>query len=1138
MKLQKLIGQKVTHTTHGDGKIHSISETNVSIIFPKDGLQFFSFPNTFRNNILRFVDIDHDEVLASLDKKEEPEVKAVFQEETPKVDSKPVRIKEKPQVESKPIRIKQEPVKEEVKSEPIRIKQQEPTVEVVEVTEKPAIRIVEQPNVEEKTIKEEPVIEEVLDQVEEVTPIEVIEESYDELDIGVEFLDEADQTPVIDTLEEEDFEEPLEEDDEKIEIIVRDQDYEDESLEKETGYNYDVFLGEFYEYVKNKKLFTFIVVKYVNDEAIFNELKSLVLKIILETLDRDPKEEEKSFVTLFIAMVAYLHFDGGLWPYIEDELQEIYQIKDRDEVNKTIKMLIDDKTLAGEDSVLLHAGIFVKFFHDYYSLMYDIYSLNFDYTLEKTPVEEILTDTFVGLRRLLLKDDSEEIYLRLTNRTYYIAKPTKQALVHSPEELAKVTKHFLRHIDLWYHKEEFDESENDFYKALKLWLDVESSRLTKILTSTKSHVVKSTYKMKPSTKEVYLAFPVIFLKGLRDFDYRRLEVEMTIGNTKEKLVIDSDYRIYRRIGYNTISIVDYLVKKPLEQLSLTIYYNKEPLYTTDEKLHRSFIIFDEDGTEIFNETDYEGFINLVHDKYERVLDAKEHNFPEHTVSEFKVNKSRTYRLGETRLSFKKALTIGLNGRVVKGLTALVNSKSYIVYKELENFVFESTLKAKDIVMELNDETYPLIDVVPYDNTYGENFQYEVLLEKLELKSDIYHLVIKDLSGIIIKEIDFLYDKNLKIIKNIKKLPLIYDFSINSSFNVIENKKYNYDFSRRYDIHFEFKLRNQTIKYLIDFNIPRYKYNLKETWRAFDDLELKSDVLILSRDCSKALVKWPNEDPLELHMLEIGKEFKKFNLKPLYNFELPKENNVKVEVTFEDGTKEELTLYVIPEVISKPKALFTQKGNLMLNFDVKCFDPDRWTLEIIDSSGRNKTHEFTHQKSLLRDFLPYEEYNIKIREKRSSSFGSTPDVFYEDTFIFVDNEGLFGKTFLINSASYIDEEQLNQTVELRPFAIKFLRKVSRTEDSLKETSLDINNVCYRCELYRVGRNNQLTRLEMKERLYCEVLTERSNPMLRIKIEDRNGDKVSVNLRRRTIEERIRPRNVLINQFMIDTLKDIL
>lgn len=72
MDLKKLINERVTHTRLGDGKIVSITKNNVSVKFAKGEVQFFSFPNTFKNNIIRFIDIDHDEVLKEIEELRKP----------------------------------------------------------------------------------------------------------------------------------------------------------------------------------------------------------------------------------------------------------------------------------------------------------------------------------------------------------------------------------------------------------------------------------------------------------------------------------------------------------------------------------------------------------------------------------------------------------------------------------------------------------------------------------------------------------------------------------------------------------------------------------------------------------------------------------------------------------------------------------------------------------------------------------------------------------------------------------------------------------------------------------------------------------------------------------------------------------
>src|SRR5690554_4025653 len=89
MDLKKLIHERVTHTRLGDGEIVSITKNNVSVKFAKGEVQFFSFPNTFKNNIIRFIDIDHDEVLKEIEEAEKAPIEPVKPVEVKKAEPKP-----------------------------------------------------------------------------------------------------------------------------------------------------------------------------------------------------------------------------------------------------------------------------------------------------------------------------------------------------------------------------------------------------------------------------------------------------------------------------------------------------------------------------------------------------------------------------------------------------------------------------------------------------------------------------------------------------------------------------------------------------------------------------------------------------------------------------------------------------------------------------------------------------------------------------------------------------------------------------------------------------------------------------------------------------------------------------------------
>lgn len=1039
MNLNKLLNQRVTHTKLGDGQIINITKNNVTIRFNNEEVQFFSFPNTFKNNIIRFIDINHDQVMTSLEEKS----KSIITENKTRDVPQPKVKEEKPK-----------DTKEELPKELIRPKVREKSLE--KITEEPEA---------------------------------VIHEDFKE------------EKPLV-----------------------------------KGKYNFDVFLTEFQDYLRNEKLFSHLVIKYVDDSVVYKELKNLVLKIILETLDREEKIEEKGFVTLFIAMVAHKHYDGALWPYIEEELEEIYQIKGKAEINRTIRRLITDGNFGGENAALVHAGIFVKFYKDYFSFMYDVYKLNFDHNLINAPIERVLENTFSGLKETLKKDDSEQFYLRLTDKTYYLAKPTKQALIISPEEMAKVMKHFLRHIDLWYHENKYDKSEGDLHRALKLWLDIESSSISKILTTRTPHTNKATYEMNVVNKDIYLKFPMIVIKNIDTLDYRKLDVAMIEGINKEFLTIDSHYRIYQRIGYYTIDIRKQLITNPLEKHELVISYNKKELFTSNDQHQREIYIFDEEGKDISNEPKYEGPVYVLHDKNEKIRNAKEYNFSNYTISF--VNKKRDFKFGKKKLEAKKELELGLNGQKLHEIVAKVNSLKYDVYKEIDSFVFESDQSSTDLILSINGHEQSLKNFVSDDNTYNNNVQFEVNLKKLNLTSGLYHLQIKNIKKTVVASVEFLYDKDLTLNKRIKKEPLVYDFSIESSFDIVDNKKFNYDLSLEQDISFNFKLAKYSIKYLIILDLPRYKYKLSEPWKLLKDLELVSNQLILTKDCEKVTVKWPGREKRELEIIKTEDNYIIYDLSPLRTFKSRYTDTITFVVSFNNGNSEEYKLYVHPEIIGKPKVSFTKTGLLQLDFDFKCFQPDKWVLEVTDPFGGIKTQDLTEKSAVISDFIPFKQHEIKIKDKESIRFGVKMSNLYEEKMRFVDNEGLFGKNFKISGVTYLDQESKNTFIKLKSTAIKFIRKVTANEEKIKLTSLNTNNVCYECEFYDVGRNNSLSLINYSGKLFCEILTERSSPVLEILVEDEKGQKIGINLKRNKLRSKYRSKNTPIQYFVVDALNDLI
>lgn len=1055
MDLKKLINQKVTHTRFGNGFIVNITKNNVSVKFKNGEVHFFSFPNTFKNNIIRFIDIDHDEVLKEI---ENPNLNKP-EKETP-------TKQQKPEVVVKPI-IKQE--KEPIKEKPI-IKQDKPEI-VEKIIKKEAKTTI-------PVSKEPKKIEENLYSV-------VYEDSYNNL--------------------------------------------YDDKLD-----DYEKFLNEFKEYWNNKKLLSYIVVKYVNNKRVFKKLKEESKKIILKAIDSKTEDIDKGIVTVFISMIAHKEYDGTIWPYIEQELEELYLKEDQLSINNTIRKLIHDNEYGGEVSVLIHAGIFVKYYKDYYTFFYDIYKANFDQNLVNVPVIEILTDTFKGIKEDLIKENSDLLYLKITNSTYYLAKYTKQALIISPEEMAKVAIDFLRHIDLWYHENKYDKMEPNLHRALKIWLEIEAEKITKIIGNKNSYIIKPTFTFNPNSMEILLNFKTINLVGLTSIDYKKLDISIKDDTVVKTLNIDIDYRIYQRIGYYSIKIREYLVSNPFANISLKVTYDKKTIYKTDETLTKDIYVFNDVGTELTNTNDHLGFAYVVHNPTQKFLNAKEYPFGSHKISYLELTKAITIDVNNEPLDTFKDLKLGLNGQIESKIKGKVNKKDYDVYKELDSFVFENYLKAKDMILSINKTTKSLSEMVKEDNKANELFRFIIDFKKINLVSDTYNIEIKDLKNNLIESFDFIYDKNLTL--NIKeKDDLLVDSFLTSAFPIKEKEKINYNLQTENDLKYVFKLNNKIVEYVVSLNKPRFKYSQNSFWQTLTDVELISDELYVTNDIKRVDV-YSSSNLTTLKEKNKNGGFTVYDLKELKNLNLKLKEEIKIVFHLENGDKPQYKLYQTPTVVGTPKIKFYNKNDLIVDFDIKCFQKDKWILEITDPQKGKKRLDLTTNKAIIRNLIPFKRYTFTIKDKQNISYGRVMSDFYEESFIFVDAKALEGKTFSLRNSTYLNSNNKKENFELNNMTILFKRIITNKEE-IKRTTFNNENVYYEIEFYNIAFNNSLRPFKYNKTIYAEVQSQRTEEVVKLKIEDIDGNKIGADVKKNRLINKYKKKNTPLLYLYINILNDL-
>ncbi len=1049
MDLKKLINERVTHTRLGDGEIVSITKNNVSVKFAKGEVQFFSFPNTFKNNIIRFIDIDHDEVLKEIE-----------------------------EAEKAPI----EPVK------PVEVKKAEP---------KPAPK----PKSVEK--KEEP---KPIEKVEKPKPVEKVVEKKEE------------------TPQEESVLATFQKDEAEV--------YFDTTITAKE--DYQTFLEEFKEYWEERKLLSYLVVKYATNKTVYKALKADAVRIITKSLERDVTDLERGLVTIFISMIAHKEYDGTIWPYIVQELEEIYTKDDQLQINRAIRTLIVDNNLGGEVSVLIHAGIFVKYYKDYYTFMYDIYKANFEQTILNTPVEEILVDTFVGIKPDLIKEESDMFYLKLTDTTYYLAKYTKQALIISPEEMAKVTKPFLKHIDLWYHENKYDKSEPDFHRSLKLWLEIEANKITKIIVNRNAYISEPIFRFNVNTMGVYLTYKTINVVGIPILDYRKLEVQVVEGKNKTTLALDADYRIYQRIGYYSLKIREQLVENPLAKAKLIVTYDKKVIYQSDENINKDMYIFTDNGEELLSTKNYTGNAYIIHKPKEKFLNAKEYPFVTHKVSFLRIDESNTLKLNDKEIEPTRSLNMGLNGRKISMINCKVNKRDYDIYRTIDSFVFESNLRAREMILTINKQFKSLSEIVVQDNRINEDFKFEIDLTKLNLPSDIYNLEIRDLKNNIIDSADFVYDESIAVHTRDKAEDLVYDITLSSAFNVPQKERKDFDLRVESELKYVFQHSSKMVEYIVPLNKPRYKYKLNSHWQLLDDIEFISNELYVTSEVVRVDVSLKTEVfSLKEKSTNIG--YTVYDLSVLKNRKVNPNENAKIVFVLANDERIQHNLYVGPVIVGKPKTKYTKEDNLMVEFDIKCFDKDKWILEITDPFKGKKQVDLPTNKAIITDFIPFKEYTLTIKDKQNILYGVKMADFYEEKFTFADTLALSGKTYKLDSCAYLNKAGEEVDMELNGLAIHFKRRVT-DEQEIAFTTLNIKKVIYECEFQQIIRNNVIRPFNYKEKIYCEIITPRSESPAMLKMEDVEGNSVCIDPAKNTIKNRFRKKDTPALYLVVDVIKN--
>lgn len=457
------------------------------------------------------------------------------------------------------------------------------------------------------------------------------------------------------------------------------------------------------------------------------------LERILSSYSGVADQKQASAVFLSLAIIALRSYDGSFYPHVEEQYEPVYQNYSSQRINSTIRELIarlrpKDIEYGGRtiNYVMMNSLVPEHYLPDFYEFLFDIYRLNFGYTLTDTIYDD-LTFVYDGLRDKLA-DDTDDLELNVTSKTYKLTKATKCVIQDEQrrDSIIQLSKKLLEIIEKTYWDDETPQFQNSYYEyGYKEWrdrLEQEGANSGKVRTGTKRARWTPTFVFREGA--IWLCPPVHNVHGVDD--YSAIEIKVYSGDT----VIYEDGRpaIMEIIGGYQVQAKDIKISCPLSEIRYVLCEGEKIIYDSKDKLNRQFILFDLAGNEVRNNHSYEGTVYIIHDDKDSELEKVFETDHFQVSIEHDVDEETVLYLGNHVISFTEEMKPGVEGDVVFRQYVQRREEYLPVYHELCNISFESVEEPDDIGIQINSKRNRMNEMKFVRRTRGTLNHYQVELD--------------------------------------------------------------------------------------------------------------------------------------------------------------------------------------------------------------------------------------------------------------------------------------------------------------------------------------------------------------------------------------------------------------------------
>lgn len=415
---------------------------------------------------------------------------------------------------------------------------------------------------------------------------------------------------------------------------------------------------------------------------------------------------DQEIVFISLVLIAMMYYDGNYYENVRIVYKDLYRYHTEQKIEGLIRTILNryrpkEDERKGKERIinvaLSNAIVPGPFLKSFFEFIYDIYKLNFECNLPEDMTEEFQF-VYDGLRESMLSE-GDDIKINATKKTYKLIKSTKQLITNkkSVEDVIRLSKLVAKLID----KRIWNKEIKIFNPYLKTGFEgwVETIKEERTIARNASEVElrsrwEPQYVLTQNT--VYIVPPIHRVKSY--YDYRDLCV---IVKNRDKIIYENNKPDIREIigGYQ-LNISKIRLDAPLGECRYQVLAKDEIIYDSREKLYRKFLVFNNDGCEISNNTDYTGTAIFCTKNDGEIVGQKYHSTENFVLSSKNVLKGDAYLICGQVFNFSSFIKPGIFGEKRRNHSISIdgNINRLPVYSDVKCLMFEAS--SVDINLEI------------------------------------------------------------------------------------------------------------------------------------------------------------------------------------------------------------------------------------------------------------------------------------------------------------------------------------------------------------------------------------------------------------------------------------------------------